>query len=459
MKNTLIKSNFGFTKWCIALIVAGWMGMASSTKAQEIIAGWDFQTTTTGGTAVVASPNTQTIFSANVGSGTLYLNGSEGSSAWTSATELSAFGGTATNAVNGLSTVTTSPSALALLGGTGNAANGKSISFKFSMTGKKDLQISFAGQRTATGFTTQVWEYSANGTTWSPVGTISSGTTTGTMTTSFANSGVLSLPTITGLDTAATAYVRVTFSGATAASGNSRIDNFRFMATTFSAPTTPSAPVVAVPSGITTSGFTANWAASSGATKYFLDVATDSGFTSFVTGYQNKDVENVTSSAVMSLNAGTTYYYRVRANNSAGTSASSEAQTALTTAAGTPSVTVSPTSATGLTNYVGQVSASTNYTVTGTNLGGTNVVVTASTNAIEISTNSSTGYTNSFSLAPSVDGTLTNVVYVRISALAPAGAVSATVSNVSGVASNNFTVSGTVTQPALTLVLATTSVA
>ena len=128
-------------------------------------------------------------------------------------------------------------------------------------------------------------------------------------------------------------------------------------------------------------------------------------------------------------------------------------------AAGAPSVTVSPTSATGLTNYVGQVSASTNYTVTGTNLGGTNLVVTASTNAIEVSTNSSTGYTNSFTLAPSVDGTLTNVVYVRISALAPAGAVSASVGNVSGVASNNFAVSGTVTQPALTLVLATNRVA
>ena len=123
------------------------------------------------------------------------------------------------------------------------------------------------------------------------------------------------------------------------------------------AETTPAAPVVASASAISTSGFTANWAASSGATKYFLDVATDSGFTSFVTGYQNKDVGNVTSSAVTSLNAGTAYYYRVRANNSAGTSASSGAQTALTTAVGTPSVTVSPTSATGLTNYVGQASA------------------------------------------------------------------------------------------------------
>jgi hypothetical protein len=127
-------------------------------------------------------------------------------------------------------------------------------------------------------------------------------------------------------------------------------------------------------------------------------------------------------------------------------------------AAGAPLVAVSPTSATGLTNYVGQVSASTNYTVTGTNLV-SDLVVTASTNAIEVSTNSSTGFTNSFSLAPSGDGTVTKAVYVRISSSAPAGPVNATVSNVSGVASNNFTVSGTVTQPALTLVLATNSVA
>jgi len=128
------------------------------------------------------------------------------------------------------------------------------------------------------------------------------------------------------------------------------------------------------------------------------------------------------------------------------------------TAAGTPSVAVSPTSATGLTNYVGQPSATTNYTVTGTNLV-SNLVVTASTNVIEVSTNSSTGFTNSFSLAPAGDGTLSNTVYVRISAAASAGAVNGSVSNVSGSASNNFTVSGTVTQPALTLVLNPTSVA
>ena len=30
MKNILIKSNFGFTKWCVALIVAGWIGAAQA---------------------------------------------------------------------------------------------------------------------------------------------------------------------------------------------------------------------------------------------------------------------------------------------------------------------------------------------------------------------------------------------------------------------------------------------
>jgi hypothetical protein len=64
-------------------------------------------------------------------------------------------------------------------------------------------------------------------------------------------------------------------------------------------------------------GFTASWSAVSGATGYQLDVATDSGFTRFVSGY-TKDVTNVISSAVSGLTAGTSYFYRVRAYNAAG---------------------------------------------------------------------------------------------------------------------------------------------
>ena len=42
----------------------------------------------------------------------------------------------------------------------------------------------------------------------------------------------------------------------------------------------------------------ANWEASNGADGYKLDVATDIAFTSFVAGYQNKDVGNVVNHTV-----------------------------------------------------------------------------------------------------------------------------------------------------------------
>ena len=394
MKNILRKSNFGFTKWCVALIAAGWMGGVTGWAQATLPVSATFSTVTTAGAGTMPTGFTQTGLGGYVGSLKFDTQGD-----------------------------------FLVLNFAGAAG---SLSFDIgpsnSFTTAIPATVVFDVQE------------SSDGSTWTSLATYSN-TASGSKTIASLNS--------------ASRYIRWIFT--TKPTGtNMALKNISLAA---GAIVTPAAPVVAPASANTTSGFTANWAASSGATKYFLDVATDSGFNIPVTGYQDKDVGNVIFSAVTGLDAGTTYYYRVRANNSAGTSASSGAQTALTTAAGTPSVLVSPTSATGLTNYVGQVSASTNYTVTGVNLGGTNLVVTASTNAIEVSTNSSTGYTNSFSLAPSVDGTLTNVVYVRISALAPAGAVSATVSNVSGVASNDFTVSGTVTQPALTLVLATNSVA
>ena len=96
--------------------------------------------------------------------------------------------------------------------------------------------------------------------------------------------------------------------------------------------TAPAAPVAAAVSSITSTGFTANWAASSGATGYYLDASTSSSFSSFVSGYDNLSVGNVTSSAVSGLTASTTYYYRVRASNSYGTSGNSSTITVTTSA-------------------------------------------------------------------------------------------------------------------------------
>ena len=84
--------------------------------------------------------------------------------------------------------------------------------------------------------------------------------------------------------------------------------------------TVPTAPAPSAGSGATTSSITANWVVSSGATGYYLDVATDNAFTSMVSGYNNFSVGNVLTYNVTGLASGTTYYYRVRAANACGSS-------------------------------------------------------------------------------------------------------------------------------------------
>jgi hypothetical protein len=80
--------------------------------------------------------------------------------------------------------------------------------------------------------------------------------------------------------------------------------------------------------------FTANWQAATGATAYLLDISTSNTFSSFVSGYDGRNVGNAltfTTSTVAPLDSGTTYYYRVRATNAGGGfSANSLMQTVIT---------------------------------------------------------------------------------------------------------------------------------
>jgi MYXO-CTERM domain-containing protein len=210
-----------------------------------MVAQWDFQTTTNGGTAVAAAPATPKLFVANFGTGTLYLNGTNGSSDFfepatgTTSTEINGFSGTTLNATGSMSTVTTGMAALAVVGGAASVpagtygANGKAMVFKFSMSGLSNLSVSYAVQRTASGFTTQQWDYSTDGTTWSSAATITGiGASFAGGTTNVAST----LGVASGLNNAANAYMRVTFTGATSTTGNNRVDNFQFNADAIPAP-------------------------------------------------------------------------------------------------------------------------------------------------------------------------------------------------------------------------------
>lgn len=201
------------------------VALSASLSLADLVAGWDFQTTANGGTAAAVAPNTPKQYTANFGTGTLFLNGQNGSSDWfipatgSTNTELNAFTGTAVNAGPGFSTTTSGAAALAIVNQT---ANGKSAVFRFSMAGFKDLVVSYATQRTSTGFTSQAWSYSTNGIDWTDHQTITN------LPSAF---GAQTLTTLTGLDGAADAYLRLTVNGASAAAGNNRLDNIQFNAT------------------------------------------------------------------------------------------------------------------------------------------------------------------------------------------------------------------------------------
>ena len=137
--------------------------------------------------------------------------------------------GTATNARQG----DPAGQALSLQGGTGNANNGRNITFNVSTAGFSNIIVSFATQGTSTGFNSNQFQYSLDG-----ISFIDFGSPYTPAATFGALPFVFSLASIVGLNNNPNAAFRIVFNGATSSTGNNRIDNIVVEGTT-----TASAPV------------------------------------------------------------------------------------------------------------------------------------------------------------------------------------------------------------------------
>lgn len=208
-----------------------------------LIAGWDFQT----GTAIGSSGSVQTRYSANFGQGTIWMDGSHGSSAWNPASgstlqQLGSISGTLVN-TNGssFSTSTSGPGGIVLRQpqnayANGADTNGFSLVFEISMANYQSLQISYAYRRNSGGaYNSLVWQYSTDATAWTTFDTILY--SAADPVSAWTSQSVAGLDALNGNGTA---YIRVVFSEATVNPSSSRdyaVDNLQFNATAVPEPT------------------------------------------------------------------------------------------------------------------------------------------------------------------------------------------------------------------------------
>jgi hypothetical protein len=125
--------------------------------------------------------------------------------------------------------------------------------------------------------------------------------------------------------------------------------------------TLPGVPNMSSSTSVTATGFTANWTAVSSATSYILQVSTATGL-----GFNSQIIQtisnvNSTSQAITGLNAGTTYYVRVRAVNGTGQGGNSNPVTQRTLPDAPTGLSITSVTATGFTANWNAVTSAQRY--------------------------------------------------------------------------------------------------
>jgi DNA/RNA endonuclease YhcR with UshA esterase domain len=219
------------------LVLSIWVFGASTAYSQTTIHCWDFNGPSPDFTISPINPAAHRV----TGNGTITHN----------ITDVGAFAGNIGNACAG----SAAGGSFCPRGGVNNENNGAFMTLNFPSTGFENLILSFYAQRTAFGFDSVALSYAT-----SPTGTFTH------FTNYQASSQVetFSLATLPGVNDNPDLRIRLTFFGATNATGNNRIDNLKLEGTPASTGLTNPAPF-----DLSTGNYTFNsWASTATAGTY-----------------------------------------------------------------------------------------------------------------------------------------------------------------------------------------------
>jgi hypothetical protein len=216
-------------KKILALVAVA--GVAGAANAQDLIAYWNFNTSTagtSGGLGTVDNYIPGVGFPSDFGNALITTNIAVNTVAGTTGVnngDVGTFGGDTLNALFG----DVSGGALAVRS---SDSNGSSIVFEFDASDYTGISISWAGRGTGTGFGSA--STALNTIQWSTDGV--NFTTFGQYESRQTNFILYSFGAGSNLDFADNAFIRIVFDGATSTGGNNRLDNIQITGTFIPAP-------------------------------------------------------------------------------------------------------------------------------------------------------------------------------------------------------------------------------